>query len=406
VSPQAHLDRPLDLAGAPTTARPRGLVEAMRALQASVEHCIDTVDDLARGAERTSATPTPKRLELLRWLLQRGDDAIVPCPDPRAPLGHSIEEVDRLLGVAPGFGLGTLEELADLGLLARSLENVVHACASCGTWQINFRETCPACRSIDLDSERCLVHFACAYVGLESEFLSDGALVCPKCRATLSQLGADFERPSDVLVCRACHESFESPLLEAQCLACGWSAEAREAEPTRVHRYLTTARATRAVELERLTGLELDDLTLDPELGTETWEYLILEVSREVERAHTQRTSFAVAHLALEAGGRTYPYFREWPAETARGLCDALSATRLPLEVAARADEARLAFLLPGIGGEELGGLRERRLAVLASLALAPGEGQPLVPVWTDAAFDGTSALDEVLSFFVRGVAR
>ena len=112
------------------------------------------------------------RLSILQDVLHR-HDGIVPQLDPFAPAGHAFAEAERLLGVAAGEARPVLEELADLGLLQRELHNRVHVCPQCTRCQLNFRETCTSCASIDLGIERLVHHFACAYIGLDSEF-ADG----------------------------------------------------------------------------------------------------------------------------------------------------------------------------------------------------------------------------------------
>ena len=108
-------------------------------------------------------------------------------------MGHSFADIEESLSLERGGGIDTLEELADLGILHREFLNRVNLCPKCACCQVNFRETCPVCQSLDLDVERILLHFACAYSGVESEFEHGLELVCPKCRVQLEQLGQDVD---------------------------------------------------------------------------------------------------------------------------------------------------------------------------------------------------------------------
>ena len=158
-------------------ATQKNVTHALRSLAAELER---------RIAPETPKTPTlliatdefavttERCLTLLRDAMQQSPPRIAPALDRAAALGHTYPfACDRLETDAAG-ATATLEELANLGLLQRTLANRVHTCPACDHCQVNFREQCTRCQSIDLSIERVLHHFRCGYTGIESAFQSGG----------------------------------------------------------------------------------------------------------------------------------------------------------------------------------------------------------------------------------------
>ncbi len=373
-----------------------------------VSNSIETITRVLAGAGRAAHVPrsecTRVRLAILSSL--SGGVELAPSLDPGAARGHAFPAIDERLGVAPGEGLSVLEELCDLGLLTRELHNQVHVCPHCARCQINFRETCPSCASIDLETEPLIHHFHCAYSGLESEFARDLALECPRCGRSLHQLGQDFERPHEVYVCRACGDLFEEPRLFGQCLCCAHEFPGFEAVKHRIHRYRSTALAGRALELGRLTQLDMEGLLVDGRHRMDTRAFLGLELARELRRVERHGGAFSGAVLRFSHGGRPYPIFREWGTGPLAELGAVLRSSRSPLDLTARLGASAIAFLFPAADAEGLLAIRRRQDEHLASLALTTRDGAPLEVTWTDATWtDATwsepaTRLDEVRALF------
>lgn len=378
------------------------ILEWIQDAVAIVDRCLDAhgaapVRVALGGACRT------RLLELLAEWLDSGDPCLSPKPDPRAPLAHACPRVEEPLGLPPGAGLEVLEHLAELGLLQRDLHNLVHLCPGCASWKLNFREVCPACRSIDLHVEPMLQHFRCAYVGLDSEFRRGLELVCPRCDAGLQQLGHDFERPHQSWVCNACDDLFEEPLVEVQCLACEAVHVAAELQPSPVHRYRPTAAAVRAVETGRLTDVGLAELLCDRRAGLDSRDFLRMEVAREVARLARQGGAFSAAVLEFSDGERVCPVFERWSRDELRSVSRVLSGLRSPLDLVARLDAGRVGLLLPATDGAAADRLGERLLAELSGAQLSVDLGRRRVALrahWRQATFDQHSCdVAQVLDF-------
>ncbi len=339
-------------------------------------------------------------LVVLRAIHSLEPSVLEPTLDPRAPLGHSCPDLDALVGLEPGGSLEILEELADLGLLQRQLFNLIHACPQCQKGLVNLRQVCPACSSIDLSVERVLHHFACAWMGLESEFTHGFTLRCPKCKLELHQLGQDFERPNETYVCNDCSHTCEDPALEAQCLSCGSIAPSSDLELVRIHSYRPTQLAARAIELGRLTGLDLAELMVDADLKLDARDFLVLEARREVARLARHGGVLSAARLWFETDGQPYEIFRRWSNLDRSQLGGVLASLRAPLDLVARMDACSLGVLLPGADASGAEVVRQRLFAALGELQLCAESGRPLRPGWQVATWsDPSTSAAEVLSF-------
>ena len=343
------------------------------------------------------------RLAILQDVLHRTDGGLPPQLDPFAPAGHSWPEAERLLGVAAGEARPVLEELADLGLLQRKLHNRVHVCPQCTRCQLNFRETCTSCSSIDLGIERLVHHFACAYIGLESEYADGIELRCPKCRERLFQLGQDFERPHETYVCGDCHSLMEAPFVNGQCLACATQFPLREAKVLDIHVYAATALTARAVELGRLTALQVVDLLFDPAAKLARLDYLVHETRREFVRLRRHGGEFSVLRLQFESDGAPFPLFQLASAEAIRDLGVRLTGALRELDLVAPVDTSTLCVLLPETAAKGADDVAERLDHLLAAVAVRDDAGRQAQRSWDRRSWDAAPADVETALAWVRG---
>ncbi len=357
------------------------------------------VDDGGDDGEELVSDAT-RSVKLLKALLSKNPARLEPELDATAPLGHRYPFAEEILEMGPGPTVKTLEELSDLGVFQRTLVNRVHVCSSCDECHINFREECPRCDSIDLKVERVLHHFRCGYTGLESEFGSGVELSCPKCRRELFQLGQDFDRPHETYVCKQCESLFEEPHIGAQCLSCEKVSAGHEAPQRAIHTYSPTPLANRAVELGRLTGLEVDSILYDAELKIATRDFLEFEIKRELVRLSRHATAFSTATISFELHDRTVPIFRDWTASTLRELCVMLASSLRSLDLVTRLDAARLGILMPEADAAGASIVRRRLFAQLHEMSFVDRSGNDLVPTWTVATWsERRQPIEEVKRF-------
>jgi len=119
------------------------------------------------------------------------------------------------------FPEALLKNWVDLGILRPITLDRVQLCPRCRTLP-TFRQGCPACGSGRTTCERWLHHFACAHVGLASDFEVEGTLVCPKCRKRDLVIGADFEYQNGPHQCLACGWTDVELEQVGHCLRCGF----------------------------------------------------------------------------------------------------------------------------------------------------------------------------------------
>ncbi len=344
------------------------------------------------------------KLAILRALLSLSKPLLAPELDPSAPLGYAYRRVEAELSLAPGGGVGVLEELSDLSLLARELAGAVQVCPRCRHFHVHWRETCVGCGSIDIEIERLIHHFHCAYTGLEAEFQQGLDLHCPRCRRKLFQLGQDFEWPHDTYVCHECERIFEEPTLQGLCSVCAHAFPGRDAEQVKVWSYRPTPLTVRAVELNRLTGLDVSEIMFDSEVRLATRDYLALEIERECHRVRRYGGAFTGVLLAFTLGDREHPVFREWHSEAIRELGRMLSGSLRPLDLMARLSSARMALLLPETDEQGAAAVERRLLGLLAEARLCTRAGQELHPVWVARTWwDEKAEKNAVLSYFEPG---
>jgi hypothetical protein len=292
-----------------------------------------------------------QRLEVLQLLVSR-NEALEPWPDADAIGGHAWREADEILGLPLGGAQEVLEELAGLGLLERELFNRIHLCPCCSSCRINFRETCPDCASIALQTDGLIHHFACAHCGLESDFERGRDLVCPKCKQVLGRLGLDFERPHETYVCRKGGHLFEEPRIEGQCLDCEHVAEAADLVLRDVHRYRATDRAFRALELGRISRLDVEEAACSGQYRLATPGQLALEVERELSSLIVRERSFMTLSLRFEVDGDCYPLLSEWSTESQDELIRLFLTYLRGVDMVAMVDPGTLVILLAG-GNED-----------------------------------------------------
>lgn len=390
-------------------AAQRGVTDALRSLARELERRALPDETRPRDLDATDefAASTERCLALLRDAMQESPPRIAPVLDRDAPLGHTYPFACERLQTDARGATDTLEELANLGLLQRTLANRVHVCPSCENCQINFREQCTRCSSIDLSIERVLHHFRCGYTGIESEFKSGTDLVCPKCRHELRQLGQDFDRPHETYVCRECTTLFEEPQLSGQCLSCSHEFSSHEAPQRAIHAYVPTPLAMRAVELGRLTGLDVDSILFDAELKIATSDFMDFEIKRELVRLGRQGSAFTTATLSFERSGCTVPIFQEWSASAVRDLCTKLADSLRLLDLVTRIGGSRIGILMPATDASGAETVRQRLFGLLAEIHLDDHAGNELVPVWNVTTWSDRSVrFDDVQGFLRPSDAR
>lgn len=160
----------------------------------------------------------------------------VPLEDSRIAVGGRFgglaDEILKPENLTPAFHPGSmdfhlgipakvLDRWVELGILHSYLWDRVQLCPKC-LGLPTFRKGCRSCGSPRTTNDRLIHHFACAHVGLLSDFDANGEIICPKCQARRLVVGADFEYVHGPHHCQDCHWNDMSLEEVGQCLRCGF----------------------------------------------------------------------------------------------------------------------------------------------------------------------------------------
>jgi hypothetical protein len=204
------------------------------------------VRELHAAAGRTYADD-PYRLALgFAYTRAGGIRALI---GTRCERGYAYD-CDQALAAA-GSGPDTAPLLVSLvasGFLAEHLVEVAHACPTCGSIQVIFRDGCQACAAPDVRTVDLVHHFRCGYQGPETQFSArHGLYICPKCRRELRHFGLDYDKPGEVTVCGACGHTSAETTVHGRCLSCHATFPAANAPKLRIFDYALTGAGMHAV---------------------------------------------------------------------------------------------------------------------------------------------------------------
>ena len=157
----------------------------------------------------------------------------------------------------------------------------------------------------------------------------------------------------------------------------------------------------RAVELNRLTGLDVSEIMMDSHVRLATREFLNVETEREIYRVNRYGMAFSTVRLNFELHDQPYAIFREWRPKALRQLGELLVASHRDLDLLARIDHTRIGLLLPHTDEPGLAAVRKRIMNQLVDMSLMSSCGNILIPRWIDATWMGPSLKKEdVLAFY------
>jgi rubrerythrin len=206
-----------------------------------------------------------------------------------------------------------LVELYERKYLTRHIYDRVFVCGSCDHWQINLREVCPSCRSLDWQKKMLYHHFSCGYVGLESEFKSTSfdELHCPKCEQVLRHIGLDYEKPSQSFYCHSCTHIFEEHMNEGSCFNCGNITDLSDLKNVHIYSYSLTSKAYQAIEKNSLQEANLEDVLLDKMSGVWSYDYFAYYLESQRAIAQECEDSLSVLIVETEAIGNFCAYAKK-----------------------------------------------------------------------------------------------
>lgn len=188
-----------------------------------------------------------------------------------------------------GSSRGTLEDLANAGLLNRRFAYRLHVCDACQSHRLQVYEACTECGSGFLDEESVVHHFACGEQGPESQFLNGHDLICPKCSKELRHFGVDYARPGQLLLCKSCNASMSEPDAHFVCMDCDAKSPASRLETVDWFAYDISDDGVEALLRRRLPAVTFDDLLAPHERAFSRREFSLLAIAMARQATRYER---------------------------------------------------------------------------------------------------------------------
>jgi hypothetical protein len=173
-------------------------------------------------SESKSSTNTLSKEErtIIELFLFGRVSKITPRIDLTKPEGYFFEGA-AALNLDTGRLKQILDSLTRRGLLDSELSDKILTCKSCDSPNVQLKNLCPVCNSMNLSKHNVLEHFACGFVERQEHFQTpSGDLVCPKCHAKLHMVGSDYRNLSQMYVCVVCNSRNKDLLQIMKCAEC------------------------------------------------------------------------------------------------------------------------------------------------------------------------------------------
>jgi response regulator of citrate/malate metabolism len=203
-----------------------------------------------------------------------------------------------------------LDIAVEEGFVTSEYFDSFYTCNHCSNSHLHFREGCPNCQSTNIESEDQIHHFSCAYMGPRSDFeTSDNSrdLICPKCDKTLTHIGVDYDKPSEIFECNRCNERFQDPLVKAKCRNCNSDIKVENLVKKRLMSYQLTNLGEDAAKGK----IAVDVGELDSMLDVIDIAYFKRTLTKEIERKKEAEFESTVASIYLENISELYDQLGE-----------------------------------------------------------------------------------------------
>lgn len=269
-----------------------------RPLMDDLREAGNTLGTLATHVHRLRRAPQDPALTMMQFLHTRGGE-IMPMVDPVARIAYRFPIAELVLGINTIEAQDILEDLAEHELLEARHVDRMFCCPDCGSYRIPVKELCPECHSTNLSVQESIHHFRCGYVAPESEFLSHGRPMCPKCHGAIQHIGVEYNRPGRFTTCHNCNFWATEPQLAAWCAECDRFHSPADLVPMNIHSFAITQRGVQAAR----TG------SWDPSASIAAVEGPAHEVHEEEvapeQRARSQAYSKELTQLVVELAAQT-----------------------------------------------------------------------------------------------------
>lgn len=181
--------------------------------------------EIVKKIDQVNASVLPMDFEqhcifkMMTFLFTR-NNPLKPVPNRNSKIGYAFPFVDQLYREESLEILNMLKKANELGFTTHKLVDRIHNCSCCHSNYINFREVCPKCSGLSIESKDLVHHFKCAHVDVIDKFQVEDGLACPKCEEKMRHIGIDYDKPSSMYHCHDCHHEFQESEMSAFCIDC------------------------------------------------------------------------------------------------------------------------------------------------------------------------------------------
>ncbi|MCP4179219.1 MAG: diguanylate cyclase [bacterium] len=205
-----------------------------------INSCINSIPNHDSFSDRNIS------LKVLRYAYTR-DQQLISMKGTNNYLGYTYPAIDFFFSTLDKNLYNMLDFLELNNLIRGTFLDRIFTCVKCSSAFINFKETCPKCKSNNLVLQELIHHFRCAYVGPIDDFIKGDNLICPKCHKLLKMLGNDHEKPSIINQCQSCSHSFQNAEVITECYNCGKENSPDDLIQKQIKQYLLEPLATSIV---------------------------------------------------------------------------------------------------------------------------------------------------------------
>ena len=166
--------------------------------------------------------------------------------------------LDKMLYMNVDKVLDVLDFIVSKEFMVKKQVETLKFCPICFSYEIIPTEHCTNCGSTNISRGRIIEHFGCGYKNLESLFLTNGGLECPRCHKSLLVESKDHSRGKLMYKCHACGNLYDSPVIDYHCQKCGEYFPIEELGETVVYQYEVTDHKMELIKssLKALESLE------------------------------------------------------------------------------------------------------------------------------------------------------
>lgn len=261
-----------------------------------------------RGASGAAASSPPRalspddegRLRLLKEMESQKVSSLAPVYDLSSRSAYAYPLAAKIFSVKDGSELRHLEALADRQCFYREFFDKILLCPFCKNYNLNIRETCPACHSPQVKAVEMVHHYRCAYTGVEDEFKQGIDYVCPKCHKELKNIGVDYDKPGQSFFCEACKTLSNEASTEAQCRVCLQAFSVDNALRQNIYSYSITQKGREAIQEGSFGEPTSQDSWMDSGMDVYTLRYLRSLLSQEIKQAEHFKRPLSLLMISIE----------------------------------------------------------------------------------------------------------